>query len=402
MADDERPAGPPDKDPSRPVDEGPVEPDKSPTAAQQPVTVGWRRVPGLRRFRSAGAALAATVGLVTALFGAYVGYRSLPEPVALADWQRQVNSICEQSGAELRDPLRNLGDTIQDVSALVTTGKYRAASADLTTTARDLQDTADSYKAYIGRARALDRPDDRRVDDFLDAGASFYREVDEIANDLIESSRLVAAIPADGSNPQSIQDASASLQTAIDDMAEWQSGTNVAYQESILALDLEQCPGWNDTGKPSPLPTPAPSVTSPVGDLDPSQQALARLVGISPDECAPIGAPIDNPGATAQLNCNVDGLERAPALLGFDSVASLRTWFNLQATNRADCGAGERAEFPLPVDWDERGRIKCTPLDTGAYRIDVMLPDLLVGIGAEAEGPSQLERWMRDFVLSLD
>ncbi len=390
MADDEPPTDPPGKGPSGPVEK----PD--------PPRAGWRRIPGLRRFRSAGAALVATVGLVTAIFGAYVGYRSLPDPVKLADWQRQVNAVCEQSGAELRDPLRDLGDTVQNVSVLIASGKYRPASADLATTARDLQDTADSYKEYVGRARALDRPDDPRVEGFLDAGAAFYGKLDGIANDLIDSSRLVTAIPTDGSGTEAINTAVASLQTAVDDVAEWQSSTNVAYERSVLALDLEQCPGWNDTGKPRPVPTPAPSTSSPAGGLDPTQEALARSVGISPDECEPIGAPIDNPGATAQLNCNVDGLERAPAVLGFDSVASLRTWFTVQPTNRANCGAGESAEFPLPAEWDERGRMKCTPLETGQYRIDVMLPDRLVGIGAEAPGPTLVERWVRDFILSLD
>src|SRR5690349_9316530 len=124
----------------------------------QPSPAGWRRIPGLRRFRTAGAAIAATVGVVTAIFGAYVGYRSLPEPVSLADWQRQVNSVCEQSGAELRDPLRDLGDTVQNVGVLIASGEYRPASADLVTTARDLQDNADAYKAYVGQVRALERP----------------------------------------------------------------------------------------------------------------------------------------------------------------------------------------------------------------------------------------------------
>jgi hypothetical protein len=398
VADDEPPTDPADDAPPGPVDK----PKPAPVEMAQPSPAGWRRIPGLRRFRTAGAAIAATVGVVTAIFGAYVGYRSLPEPVSLADWQRQVNSVCEQSGAELRDPLRDLGDTVQNVGVLIASGEYRPASADLVTTARDLQDNADAYKAYVGQVRALERPDDRRVDAFIDAGAAFYKKIDAIATDLLASSSLVATIPADGSDAQAIAAAVASLQTAVEDLAAWQASTNVTYQRTVLALDLEQCPGWNDTGKPLPLPTPAPSSTAPAGGLDPTAEAVARSVGISPDQCRPIGAPVDNPGATAQLNCEVDGLERDPAILGFDSEASLRTWFNVQATKRANCGAGESAEYPIPAEWDEAGRIKCYRRDADWYRIDVMLPSRLAGIGAEARGPTALERWLRDFVRLLD
>jgi hypothetical protein len=398
VADDESPTDPPDEDPRGPVDE---EPRAAPVQKPEESASGWRRVPGLRRFRSAGAALAAIVGVVTAIFGAYVGYRSLPEPVSLTEWQRQVNSVCEQSGAELRDPLRDLGDTVQNVGVLVASGQYRPAAADLVTTARDLQDNADAYRSYIGKVRALDSPDDGRVDSFISAGAAFYKQLDAIATDLIASSNLVAAIPADGSDAGAITAAVASLQTAFEHAEEWQSSTNVAYEKTVLALDLEQCPGWNDTGKPLPVPSSTPTSSPSAGALDPTAQAVARSVGISPDQCRPIGAPIDNPGATAQLNCEA-GLERDPAILGFDSVPSLRTWFNVQPTNRANCGAGESAEFPIPAEWDEPGRIKCYPLDTGWYRIDVMLPDRLVGIGVEAPGPTALERWVRDFVSSLD
>ena len=398
MADDEPPTDPADGDQTGPVDE----PRPAPVPKPKMPIAWWRRIPGLGRFRSAGTALAAIVGVVTAIFGAYVGYRSLPEPVRLADWQRQVNSVCEQSGAELRDPLRDLGDTVQNITVLIASGQYRPASADLVTTARDLQDNADAYKAYVGQVRALDRPDDRRVDAFIDAGAAFYKKVDAIATDLIASSGLVAVIPADGSDAEAIAAAIASMQTAIDDIADWQSSTNVAYQRSVLALDLEQCPGWNDTGKPLPVPTPPPSSTAPAVGLDPTAQAVARSVGISPDQCRRIGAPVDNPGATAQLNCEVEGLERDPAILGFDSEATLRTWFNVTPTNRANCGAGESAEYPIPDEWDEPGRIKCSHLETGYYRIDVMLPDRLAGIGAEDTAPTALERWVRDFVLSLN
>ena len=74
----------------------------------------------------------------------------------------------------------------------------------------------------------------------------------------------------------------------------------------------------------------------------------------------------------------------------------------MTATNRANCGAGESAEYPIPAEWDEPGRIKCYLRESGWYRIDVMLPDRLVGIGAEDRGPTALERWVRDFVISLD
>lgn len=424
MADSEPPASRPGEDEDGPVDDfehgtEPVgnsspaaeshtqrnnsESEEPPAAAQQAVgrRVGWRRVPGLRRFRSTGAAVTAIVGLVTAIFGAYVGYQTLPKPITLADWQRQVISICEQSGADLRAPLRDLTETVQNVAALIDSEQLRAAAADLTTTARDLQDSADSYKLYIGRARALDRPDDRRVDDFLNAGAAFYGGLETIASDLFESSSLVSAIPTDGSGAEPTGIALASLETVIQGVDDWQTEANLEYEKSVLALDLERCPGWNETGKPAPIPTSEPPAT-PAGNLDPTQQALARTVGISPDECQTIGAPIDSRGATAQLNCNSDGLTRDPAILGFDSLASLRTWFNVQPANPADCGSGASAEFPIPAEWDERGRIKCTPLETGQFRVDVMLPDRLVGIGAEAEGPSLVEQWTRDFVLSLD
>jgi hypothetical protein len=395
-----------DEPPTDPADEHLSEHarEPQPSLVEEPATPtpAWRRLPGLSRFRSTGAAIAAIVGVVTAVFGAYVGYRSLPQSVSLAEWQRQVNSVCEQSGAEMRAPLRNLGDTVQNITVLLASGQYQPASADLVTTARDLQDNADAYKSYIGQARALERPDDSRVDAFLDAGVAYYKQLETIANDLIQSSNLVAAIPTDGSGADAIGQAVASLQTAIEDVAAWQSETNVAYERSVLALDLEQCPGWNDTGKPLAVPTPAPLPSSPPSGLDPTAQAVARSVGISPDRCRPIEAPADSPGTTVQLNCQVAGLQRDPAILGFDSEASLTTWFTVQPDNPANCGAGESAEYPIPAEWGEPGRIKCTPLDTGFFRIDVMLPARLVGIGAEAAGPTEVARWVQDFVTSLD
>lgn len=53
------------------------------------------RIPGLRRLGRVGSVAALVIGALTALFGAYAGYRSLPQGVSNEDWVRRTNAVCE-------------------------------------------------------------------------------------------------------------------------------------------------------------------------------------------------------------------------------------------------------------------------------------------------------------------
>ncbi|MCW2759885.1 MAG: hypothetical protein JWR85_86 [Marmoricola sp.] len=364
------------------------------------------RIPGLRRLGRVGSVAAVVIGTLTALFGAYAGYRSLPQGVSNDDWVRRTNAVCEQNASDLRHPLQDVSGTVQNVTVLIANKNLSAAAADLGTTSRGVQDSADAYRKLVGSMRALERPEDAaEIDVLLKAGSGVAKGLDRIAGDLARVSSNVATIPSGGvQDKDSLEGAMASLATAVSDLYVMQRDTWSAYQQAIIDLKLTECEGWNDTGKPVPVAprdTGTPTPQAP-GTLTADQTALARRLGFEPSQCRPADSPSRAVGALAELNCRGSGLPGDPFFISFSSEESLRGWFGPRADQPGDCGEGSNAERDLPRDSAHPGRLRCFPLQAGGFRVEVMLTQSLVGIAAQNPGPSTLESWITGFLEKPD
>ncbi len=352
----------------------------------------WRKIPGIGRMRTAWRAFGASVGVIAAVASVIVGYLAIPKDISAEDWGRRVNAICEQTAAELRDPLRDAAGVAQSLSALLEDpSNARAVAADLTTAAHDIQDAADSYRVVIGQIRALDRPDDTsEIDALLDAGSDLYAALDGVSLGLQSASGTVSSLLENPGDSGLLSRVSDELEALVIDMEEIIATGLPAYQSAIADLDLEQCEVTQ-----APLP--------PVSDtLDEEQAALAHRLGFDSVECQPATSPVAAPGALAQLNCTVAEFpDRNPFFISFATLKDLKAWFGASRDRVAKCGSGEHATYDLP-DAPHPGRLDCYPADAGAYRVAVMLSDELIGFAAEAEGPSALERWATEFVGQLD
>ncbi len=399
---------PPDsRDTPQPEPRPEPRPEDQPAPQEPPARFGASlksKIPGLRRLGRAGSTAAVVIGTVTALFGAYAGYRSLPQGVSHEDWVRRTNAICEQSASDLRHPFQDVSETVQNVMVLIANKNLAAAGADVGTTARGVQDSADAYRKLIGRVREMERPDDAtQIDALLKAGSGVYHGLDRVAGDLATVSTNVAAIPSVPDN-DSLEGAIASVNTTAADLDTMQRDTWPAYERAVIDLDLTECEGWNATGKPPTVPpretgTPTPP---PAGTLTADQMALARRMGFEASQCRPADTPSRAVGALAELNCRGSGLPIDPAFLSFSTQEHLRSWFRPQADQVGDCGEGRTAERDLPRDSEHRGRMRCYPLAAGGYRVEVMLTDRLVGIAAHSPGPSALQRWITKFLQKPD
>lgn len=295
---------------------------------------------------------------------------------------------------------------MQNVSVLITNKNLSAAAADLGTTSRGVQDSADAYRKLVGSMRALERPEDASaIDGLLRAGSGVYRGLDRVAADLARVSSNVARIPSSGvQDKDSLEGAMASLTTAVSDLYTMQRDTWPTYVQAIIDLDLTECEGWNDTGKPVPVgprETGTPTPQAP-GTLTADQAALARRLGFEATQCRPAESPSRAVGALAELNCRASGLPGEPFFISFSSEESLSGWFGPRADQPGDCGEGGSAERDLPRDSVHPGRLRCFPVPSGGYRVVVMLTESLVGIIAENPGPSTLELWITNFLKKPD
>ena len=356
-------------------------------------TPPWRKIPWIGRMRTAGRALAAGVGIVAAVASVVVGYLAIPKSISPEDWARRVNAICEKNAGELRDPLRSAAAGLASFNVLLQDpANVAAAGADLTTTAIDIQDTADSYRQVMGEIREIDQPrETSKIDSLLDAGAQMYESLDSIAQRLTSASSEVASYVRDPSDEAAQSQLSEDL-TALTLFVERDAGNAVtAYQQAVARLDLKQCQVKS---------TPPPESPESPGVLNEEEVALAHLFAFDPAQCSPVTTPAPPTGAVARVNCSLRGLEHAPFFISFSSREDLESWFGADKDRFDDCGAGKKAEYPLDNSLHP-GRLRCFSVSNG-YRVDIMLTNELVIFSAEAAGPNGLLRRALELVDRLD